>query len=85
VAGSSSGTNVGVYSTSASGQDTFSFYTGHSDLTLSGAKSVGAGASYLGSASITAPYDGSVTVVSHDSTTYIVVVLNNLGSSSTTM
>jgi hypothetical protein len=43
---------------------------------------VGAGAHYVGRAKITAPYTGSVTVVSHSGTTYIVVVLTISRSSS---
>jgi hypothetical protein len=38
---------------------------------------VGGGSNYVGSAKITAPYTGSVTVVDHDNTTYIVAVLKS--------
>jgi len=82
LAGSSSGTLVGVYSTSQSAPDAFAFYQGNPKLTTSGQKSVGAGATYVGSAKITAPYTGSVTVVSHSGTTYIVIVLTNAPRSS---
>jgi hypothetical protein len=79
--GSSSATLVAAYTTSQAASDAFAFYTGNSKLTTSGQKSVGAGAHYLGRAKITAPYTGSVTVVSHSGTTYIVIVLTSSPSS----
>jgi hypothetical protein len=76
--GSSSTVIVGVYTTSKSAPDTFSYYTSNpKGWTTSGAKSVGSGSNYVGSAEITAPQTGSVTVVQHDSTTYIVAVLKS--------
>ena len=80
--GSSSATLVAVYTTSESPSDAFAFYTNNSKLTTSGQRSVGAGANYAGRAKITAPYTGSVTVVSHSGTTYIVTVLTNASRSS---
>ena len=82
VAGSSSGTSVAAYTTSQSPADAFAFYKDNSKLTTSGEKSVGAGSRYVGSAKITAPYTGSVTVVSHSGATYIVIVLTGSASSS---
>jgi len=75
--GSSSPVLVAVYTTSGSPSDAFAFYRDNSKLTTSGERSVGAGANYAGRAKITAPYTGSVTVVSHSGTTYIVIVLTN--------
>jgi hypothetical protein len=76
--GSSSTVMVGVYTTSKSAPDTFSYYTSNPNgLTTSGGKSVGGGSNYVGSAQITAPHTGSVTVVDHDNTTYIVAVLKS--------
>ena len=60
----------------------FAFYKGNSKLTTSDQKSVGTGAHYVGRAKITAPYTGSVTVVSHSGTTYIVIVLTSSPRSS---
>ena len=80
--GSSSATLVAAYTTSESASDAFAFYKDNSKLTTSDQKSVGAGSHYLGKAKITAPYTGSVTVVSHSGTTYIVIVLTNAPSSS---
>jgi hypothetical protein len=80
--GASAATLVGAYTTSQSPPDAFAFYTGNPKLTTSGQKSVGAGASYVGKAKITAPYTGSVTVVSHSGTTYIVIVLTSFPRSS---
>jgi hypothetical protein len=70
-----------VYTTSESAPDAFAFYQANSKLTTSNQKSVGAGAHYIGSAKITAPYTGSVTVVSHSGTAYIVIVLSSSRSS----
>ena len=76
--GSTSTVMVGVYTTSKSASDTFSYYTSNpKGLTTSGQKSVGTGSNYVGTVNITAPYTGSVTVVQHDSTTYIVAVLKS--------
>ncbi len=75
--GSSSATLVAVYATSQSGSDAFAFYRDNSKLTTSDQRSAGSGAHYVGRAKITAPYTGSVTVVSHSGTTYIVIVLTN--------
>ena len=75
--GSSSATLVAAYTTSETPQDAFAFYKDNSKLTTSGEKSVGIGEHYIGRAKITAPYTGSVTVVSHSGTTYIVIVLTN--------
>jgi hypothetical protein len=79
--GSASTVLVAVYTASMSAPDAFAFYTNNTRLTTSGLRSVGAGARYVGSATITAPYTGSVTVISRSGTTQIVVVLRNPGSS----
>jgi hypothetical protein len=75
VAGSSSATQVAAYTSSQSPADAFAFYKDNSTLTTSDEKSVGSGSHFFGTAKITAPHKGSVTVVSHSGTTYIVVVL----------
>jgi hypothetical protein len=80
--GASSTTHVGAYTTSQPASDAFAFYSGNPELTTSGQRSAGAGAHFIGRAKITAPYTGSVTVVSHSGTTYIVVVLTNASGSS---
>ena len=78
----SSATLVAAYTTSESDSDAFAFYKDNSKLTTSDQKSVGTGAHYVGRAKITAPYTGSVTVVSHSGTTYIVIVLTSSPRSS---
>lgn len=80
--GSSSAALVAAYTTLESASDAFAFYKNNSKLTTSDQKSAGTGAHYVGSAKITAPYTGSVTVVSHSGTTYIVIVLTNSPRSS---
>lgn len=82
VSGSSSGTRVAAYTTSQSPSDVFTFYKDNSQLTTSGEKSLGAGSTFVGRMNITKPYTGSVTVVSHASTTYFVVVLTGSLSAS---
>lgn len=86
LADESSGVMVGVFSTKESGKDAYSFYTGESSLDPSDTKSAGVGSGFVGSMKIGGDYDGSVTVAGIESTTYIVVILNNegVGSSSTT-
>ena len=72
---------VAVYSTSTPAADTFSYYKSNSDLTPTGAKSVGVGGRYVGSMKVTAPYTGSVTVVARGGSTYIVTVVRLTGAS----
>jgi hypothetical protein len=79
--GASSTEHVAVYSTTQSPSDTFSFYSSNTRLTTTSAKSAGTGSSFVGSVQVTAPYTGSVTVVSHSGTTYIVIVLRVPGAS----
>jgi hypothetical protein len=81
LANSTSGVMVAAYTTSASAPDTFNFYRSNPQLTTSGASSVGARSTYVGSLKITAPYSGSVTVVSRNGSTYIVIVLTGTGAS----
>lgn len=81
VSGSSSGTLAAVYTTAQSPSDAFAFYKDNSKLTTSDEKSAGSGAHFIGSAKMTAPYTGSVTVVAHNGTTYIVPVLTHYPSS----
>ena len=76
--GSSSATLVAAYTTSESPSDAFTFYKDNSTLTLSGERSVGIRELYVGRAKITAPYTGSVTVLSHSGATYIVIVLTHV-------
>ena len=76
--GSSSGVKVAVYTASGSPEETFAFYQSPSSgLTTNSARSLGAGTSYVGRLKMSAPYTGSVTVVAHSGTTYIVVVITS--------
>ena len=78
LAGSSSGVKVAVYTTSATAEETFAFYKATSSgLTTSNATTVGIGTSYVGRLKMSAPYIGSVTVVDHNGTTYIVIVITS--------
>ena len=80
--GSASAVLVAVYTAPMPAPDVFGFYTDNAGLTTSDHRSVGAGERYVGSATITAPYTGSVTVVSRSGTAQIVVVLRRPASSS---
>lgn len=73
--GQTSTVRVGVFSTSESGQAAYDFYSQNTGLTTTDQKSAGVGQTFIGKLSLTSPYTGSVTVASHDSTTYIVVIL----------
>jgi len=81
VGGSTSTGHVAVFSTTTPAPAVFSYYTSNRTLTTTGARSVGAGASYVGSTKVTAPYSGSVTVAGRSEATYIVVVLSVPGAS----
>src|SRR3974390_3178936 len=76
---------VAVYELrTGSGPDTLSFYESNSQLKTSNAKSAGHGSSYVGTLDITEPYSGSVTVVSHDRTMYLVAVIESHTGTATT-
>jgi hypothetical protein len=74
--GSTSTGHVAVFSTTTPAPAVFSFYTSNRNLTTTGSKSAGAGATYVGSMKVTAPYTGSVTVAGRNDGTYILVVLS---------
>jgi hypothetical protein len=73
--GSSSTGHVAVFSTTTPAPAVFSYYTSNRTVTTTGAKTVGAGLTFVGSTRVTAPYTGSVTVAGRSDATYIVVVL----------
>lgn len=80
-----SGALVGVYTTSQSGSDAFSFYKSNSSLTVASSKSAGVGNAYLGQVKLGGAYaGGSVTVTAVSGTTYIVVVLPPPSNTTTT-
>jgi len=83
--GSSQGALVAVYSTSASGSDTFDFYRNNSSLTVKNPRSLGIGSAFVGNMGLGGSYSGSVTITAlGGSGTYVVVVLTNSGASSST-
>jgi hypothetical protein len=79
--GSSSTGHVAVFSTTTAAPAVFSYYTSNRNITTTGARTVGAGATFIGSMRVTAPYTGSITVAGRSDATYIVVVLTVLGAS----
>jgi hypothetical protein len=67
---------IGVFQTTASGQDTFNFYRNSSSLTVSNPKTVGVGNSFVGRLEFSGTHHGSVTVADVNGETHIVVYLN---------
>jgi len=80
-----SGALVGVYTTSESPSDAFNFYKTDASLTVTSSKSAGAGSAYVGEIKLGGAYPGgSVTIVSYNGSTYIVVVLQPASNTTTT-
>ena len=76
---------VGVYDFAASPQDAYTFYkNGTGGITAESSSSVGAGTTFVGTVKLGGTYKGSVTVISLNGQTVIVVVLEGGGSTSTT-
>jgi hypothetical protein len=75
--GSSSQTGfVGVYSTSQSPEDAYSFYKSNPGLQVTSASSVGSGNTYLGTVQFTGDFSGTVVIVPYSGETLIVVLLS---------
>jgi hypothetical protein len=77
-------TKVAVYSTPQPADDVYDFYRQHERLQSSSEKSAGAGESFLGTLRFSGSFDGSLAVLAHDDKTFIVVVLHDDGSGTTT-
>lgn len=77
---------VGVFTTTASGQDTLDVYANDEDLQTENPSLAGSGDRLVGSLDLVSPFAGSVTVLSRSGTTYLIVTLNDGagGSASTT-
>lgn len=84
VGGSTTSHMVAVFKTDTSGQDTFNFYKTSSSLGVSGARSVGAGSSFVGQLRLSGSYSGSVTVLDHAGQTLIVIYLETGAGTTTT-
>ena len=82
--GSSSTTRVAVFSTTSTPKDTYDFYANNTALQPSEQSTVGLGAAFVGRMKISGTYTGSLAVVGRDSTTYLVVALEEPSSSTTT-
>jgi hypothetical protein len=79
IGGSSSTTQVAVYSTTQPADDVFDFYK-NTQLDVSSPKSAGAGESFIGTLQFSGPFDGSLAVLAHDDKTFVVIVLHTNGS-----
>ena len=74
--GNSSATGfIGVFSTSESPQDAYSFYQSNSDLTVTSSSALGSGNAYVGYVAFSGDYSGWLVTVPHDGT-LIIVYLN---------
>lgn len=76
----SSTVRVGVFATDASGQETLDFYSSNPDVQSENPSVAGAGDRLVGSLDLAAPQAGSITVLSRDGSTYLIVVLNDAGA-----
>jgi len=76
--GSDGSTMVGVFKAPGSAEDAFSFYKSNSAVTLESPKSAGVGSAYIGRASLTGTYSGSLTVGGVGGQDLIVVVLKGV-------
>jgi hypothetical protein len=73
--GSSTAGLVGVYSTDASAEDTYSFYRDSTELQIDSSTSVGGGSAYLGTVQFSGEFNGSVVVLPYGDQSLIVVLL----------
>lgn len=80
----SSAVLVGVFTTTLSGPDAFSFYVEDDELELGAQTQAGKDDRFVGSAELVSPYEGSVTVLSREGSTYVVVLLGQGGGTTTT-
>jgi hypothetical protein len=82
--GTASTSLVGVYSSTATPEDTYRFYKSTDAYDIDRSSSLGAGSVFVGTVSFTGANTGSATVVSRDGKTYVVVVLRQPGTGTTT-
>jgi hypothetical protein len=75
---------VGVYTSTDTPEHTYSFYRSTKAFTVERASSLGTGSAFAGTAAFSGRYSGSVTVLSHDESTYVVVELETAGTGTTT-
>jgi hypothetical protein len=83
--GSSSTGFVGVYSSSGSPQDTFTFYTTDAGLDVTDSSSAGVGGAYVGNVSFGGSPSGSVTVVPYTGGGSLIIILLSEPGSGTTV
>jgi hypothetical protein len=74
---------VGVYSTSASAEDTYNFYRDNSELQIDSSTSIGGGSTYVGTVQFSGQWNGSVTVLPSGDQTLIVILLSQAGAGTT--
>jgi hypothetical protein len=80
VGGKKNTTSVAVYSTTLAAADAYHFYAQNANLHVSDTNSAGVGDSFIGKMTLNSPYKGSLAVVGHSSTTYIVIELETAGA-----
>jgi hypothetical protein len=74
---------VGVYSSTDAPDETYRFYASTSAYHVDSKSSIGAGSVFVGKVSFSGAFTGNATVVSRNGTTYVVVMLQTPGASTT--
>jgi hypothetical protein len=75
---------VGVYTSTDSPEHTYSFYRSTKAYGVDSSSSLGTGSAFAGTATFSGRYKGTVTVLNHDESTYVVVSLETRGTGATT-
>src|SRR4051812_13957568 len=74
---------VGVYSTTDAPDQTYRFYASTPAYHVDSSSSIGAGSVFVGKVSFSGALTGNATVVSRNGTTYVIVMLQTPGASTT--
>jgi hypothetical protein len=85
LSGSSSAAMVGVFESTASGQDDYNFYKNSSAITVTQSTSAGVGSSFVGRLTFSGSHSGTVTITDIQGQNLIVITLtNNTGNGTPT-
>jgi hypothetical protein len=79
VGGKETTRSVAVYSSTLAAADAYHFYAQNANLHVSDTNSAGVGNAFIGKMTLVSPYKGSLAVVGHSDTTYIVIELETAG------
>jgi hypothetical protein len=73
--GQSNGVMVGVYESTETPENVYTFYTTDRSIKTSSEKKVGSGSKFVGRVKLTAPVTAGVTILPHNGVTLIVMVI----------